>query len=68
MVNEEYINKSEAVKKGYKRRRQGGIYRQSVLEKYCEKGWLDLINCKFSAEDRKKSRRTVSKRFLFGKL
>ena len=40
MVNEEYINKSEAVKKGYKRRRQGGIYRQSVLEKYCEKAGL----------------------------
>ena len=40
MVNEEYINKSEAVKKGYKRRRQGGIYRQSVLENIVKKAGL----------------------------
>lgn len=66
MVNEEYINKSEAIKKGYKRRRQGVIYRQSVLEKYCEKGWLDLINSKFSSEDRKKAGERLAKDFYLG--
>lgn len=55
MVDEEYISKEEALKKGYKRRKDGGYYKQSVLEKYYEKGALELSGSPFSAEDRKKA-------------
>lgn len=40
MIDEEYISKEEALKKGYRRRRGGGLYKPSVLEKYLENGDL----------------------------
>lgn len=63
MVNETYISKDEALKKGYKKRRQGGYYKQSILDKYLEKGWLELENSHFSAEDRKKAGELLRKDF-----
>ena len=63
MVDETYISKEEALKKGYKKRQQGGYYKQSVLEKYWEKGWLRLENSPFSAEDRKKAGELLRKDF-----
>lgn len=66
MVNEEYISKEEALKKGYKHRKEGGYYRQSVLEKYYEKGVLELSESSFSAEDRKKAGERLAKDFYLG--
>ena len=63
MVDETYISKDEALKKGYKKRRQGGYYKQSILDKYLEKGWLELENSHFSAEDRKKAGELLRKDF-----
>ncbi len=63
MVYETYISKEEALKKGYKKRQQGGYYKQSILEKYLEKGWLELENSPFSAEDRKKAGELLRKDF-----
>ena len=34
MSDEEYISKENAIKKGYRKRREGGLYKLSVLEKY----------------------------------
>ena len=66
MIDEEYISKEEALKKGYRRRRGGGLYKPSVLEKYLENGDLELQNSPFSAEDRKRAGEHLAKDFYLG--
>ena len=66
MSAEEYISKEEAVKKGYRRRRGGGLYKLSVLEKYYESGVLELKDSQFSADDRKRAGERLLKDFYLG--
>ncbi|MDO4161870.1 MAG: hypothetical protein Q4D80_02550 [Pseudomonadota bacterium] len=66
MADEEYISKEEALKKGYKHRVDGGYYKQSVLDKYYEKGYLELKNSKFSAADRKRAGERLCKDYYLG--
>ena len=66
MSDEEYISKENAIKKGYRKRRDGGLYKLSVLEKYYENGVLELKGSKFSAEDRKIAGERLLKDFYLG--
>lgn len=66
MVDEEYISKEEALKKGYRRRRGKGLYKPSVLEKYYENGVLELKGSQFSAFDRKQAGEQLVKDFYLG--
>lgn len=66
MIDEEYISKEEALKKGYRRRRGKGLYKPSVLEKYYENGVLELCGSPFSAADRKRAGEQLVKDFYLG--
>ena len=46
--------KERLTRRGYVIESDGSIRKKTVLEKYFERGYLDLPNSKFSAEDRKK--------------
>lgn len=49
-----YIDKAECVRRGFVRK-NGRIYKMSILEKYAAKGWLEMGNEKYSAADRVKA-------------
>ncbi len=66
MKDENYITKAEAVKKGYKKRKGGGYYKQSVIEKYFDWGYLDLPDSKFSAADRLQAGQWLCRDFYLG--
>ena len=66
MQEKDYINKKEALKRGYIRRTEGGYYKKSVLEKYFDGGYLKLSDSNFSAEDRKKVGEQLAKDFYLG--
>src|SRR5574344_1086366 len=66
MQNKEFINKNEALKKGYIKRNDGIYYKKSVLEKYYEGGYLELENSQFSAEDRLKVGKMLAKDYYLG--
>lgn len=67
MQDEEYISKEEADKKGYVKRAAGGYYKKSVLEKYCENGYLNLPGSQFSDEDRKLAGEMLAKDYYLGR-
>lgn len=48
------ILKTEAEKLGYIKNKDGKYCRDCVLDKYYRRGYLDLPNSRFSAEDRKR--------------
>ncbi len=49
--NNGYINKDECIRRGYIRK-NGGVYKMSLLEKYAAKGWLAFGNPRYSQADR----------------
>lgn len=52
-MEEEYIDKKELARRGF-RRGDDGVYRKlSALERYEESGWLDWGDGRFSSADRK---------------
>jgi len=67
MENEEsYISKKEAKKRGYVKRKGGGYYKKSVLEKYFEKGYLHLSDSHYCDEDRKLAGIMLAKDYYLG--
>ncbi len=56
MKEENYINKKECIRRGYIRK-NGYIYKMSLLDKYAQKGWLEYGNPRFSKDDRLRAAR-----------
>ena len=50
-MSQKYISKQEALQKGLIKK-DGVFYKQSLLEIWYAKGWLDLPTSRFAAEDR----------------
>lgn len=50
-----YIDKKDCESAGFIRLADGAIYRQTVLEKYRDKGWLSFGSKNYSPDDRLKS-------------
>lgn len=63
---EEYISKKEAKKRGYVKRKEGGYYKMSVLEKYCAAGYLNLPDSPYSDDDRLRAGLRLSKDYYLG--
>lgn len=49
---EEYVNKAELTKRGFRKGKDGIFRKASTLEQLAEKGWLDFGSGNFSAMDR----------------
>jgi len=60
--------KERLTRRGYVIESDGSIRKKTVLEKYFEKGYLDLPNSKFSAEDRKKVGEKLAYDYYMGNL
>lgn len=58
--------KGEVLRKGYVKNNDGVVCRKTVLERYYEKGYLDLPNSCFSAEDRKKVGEMLAQDYYLG--
>lgn len=63
---EEYISKEEAKKRGYVKRKEGGYYKMSVLEKYCAAGYLNLPDSPYTDEDRMRAGLRLAKDYYLG--
>jgi len=63
---EEYISKKEAKKRGYVKRKEGGYYKMSVLEKYCAAGYLNLPDSPYSDDDRLRAGLRLAKDYYLG--
>lgn len=60
------ISKEEAIRRGYKKTKQGTYYKRTVLDKYYEQGYLDLPHSKYSADERKKAGEMLAHDFYMG--
>ena len=58
--------KGEILRKGYVRNNDGVVCRKTVLERYFERGYLDLPNSCYSAEDRKRVGEMLANDYYLG--
>lgn len=58
--------KGEILRKGYVKNNDGVICHKTVLERYYERGYLDLPSSCFSAEDRKRVGEMLAKDYYLG--
>ncbi len=58
--DQQYVSREDCVRRGFVRK-NGGIYKMSVLERFAEKGWLDFGDSKYSAQDRLKAAEKLQK-------
>ena len=54
MTQTKYINKKDVINRGLTRK-NGTIYKQSLIEIWYNKGWLELKNSNYNSEDRLKA-------------
>ncbi|MBE6443601.1 MAG: hypothetical protein E7020_02915 [Alphaproteobacteria bacterium] len=54
MTQTKYINKKDVINRGFIKK-NGTIYKQSLIEIWYNKGWLELNNSNYNSEDRLKA-------------
>ena len=65
-MSEKITRKGEVLRKGYVKNSDGTVCRKTVLERYYNKGYLDLPNSCYSAEDRKRTGEQLAYDYYMG--